>query len=342
MTISFHTKYNILLILFFTMNLVTLQAHAANCTSNCLSLYNNSLTDLGTSLRATVKLVDEFGSSGASRSSTVHGLWTRPDGSTVLQYARIGTRLRADFNFYTGGASGNYSFEVIDVIKSGYTFDDTTGGDLIVSITTGSTNNQLPVAILNTNTTSGSAPLTIDFDSTGSLDPDGGSLIYFWNFGDGTTSSEQIISHVYSVNGEYTATLNVTDSAGATVNSSVNISVIEPSPTGSTGCLNQCISVDEYAMDYKPKKDLIRGIVRLMDENAEPVYDVTVKATWTLPDGSTVSQSRNNRTKNKAVFKIPANTEGTYKLTVTNINKFGYSHTPENDSADYGAYNLVF
>ncbi|MCU7929871.1 MAG: PKD domain-containing protein [Candidatus Thiodiazotropha sp. (ex Codakia rugifera)] len=300
------------------------------------------MTDLGTSIRATVKLVDEFGSNGASRSSTVHGLWTRPDGSTVLQYARIGTRLRADFNFYTGGTPGNYSFEVLDAIKSGYAFDPTTGGDLIVSINTGSTNNQLPVAILNTNTTSGNAPLTIDFDSTGSLDPDGGSLSYLWNFGDGTTSNEQIISHIYSVSGEYTATLNITDNTGATVNSSVNISVIEPSPTVSTGCHYQCIAVDEYAMDYKSRKDLIRGIVRLMDENGEPVYDATVKGTWTLPDGSSVTQSRNNRTKNKAVFKIPAHTEGTYKLTVTDINKSGYSHAPEHDNADYSTYNLAF
>jgi PKD repeat protein len=43
--------------------------------------------------------------------------------------------------------------------------------------------------------------------------PDGGTLVSFvWDFGDGTTSSGVIVTHAYSSPGNYTATLNVTDS----------------------------------------------------------------------------------------------------------------------------------
>ena len=91
-----------------------------------------------------------------------------------MQYARIGTRLRADFNLGTGGAPGVYSLEVIDVTKNGYTFDPSGNVGLISSISVGDMLNQLPVAVLNSDITSGAAPLIINFDSAGSYDPDAG------------------------------------------------------------------------------------------------------------------------------------------------------------------------
>lgn len=55
---------------------------------------------------------------------------------------------------------------------------------------------------------------TIYFNGTGSYDPDGDPLEYFWNFGDGTTTGWTNLSltfHTYTQAGNYTVTLSVRD-----------------------------------------------------------------------------------------------------------------------------------
>lgn len=56
----------------------------------------------------------------------------------------------------------------------------------------------------------------VDFDGSGSYDPDGSIVSYQWDFGDGygTTSSSPYTSHTYSADGEYTVILRVTDNDG--------------------------------------------------------------------------------------------------------------------------------
>ena len=48
------------------------------------------------------------------------------------------------------------------------------------------------------------APLTVNFSSTGSVDPEGQPLSYFWTFGDNSTSMGANPSHMYTQNGQYT------------------------------------------------------------------------------------------------------------------------------------------
>ncbi|MBO4208226.1 carbohydrate-binding protein, partial [Micromonospora echinofusca] len=76
-----------------------------------------------------------------------------------------------------------------------------------------------PVAALNASPTSGQAPLTVNFSSAGSSDPDPGESISFaWDFtSDGTVdSADPNPSFTYTANGTYTARLTVTDSSGKT------------------------------------------------------------------------------------------------------------------------------
>ena len=58
--------------------------------------------------------------------------------------------------------------------------------------------NQAPIAVVSSNTTSGAAPLTVNFSSAGSSDPEGQPLTYSWAFGDGTTSTAANPSHTYT------------------------------------------------------------------------------------------------------------------------------------------------
>ena len=54
----------------------------------------------------------------------------------------------------------------------------------------------------------------IKFDSSGSRDPDGGEITYYWTFGDGSYSQEQFPRHVYANSGKYVVTLTVQDDEG--------------------------------------------------------------------------------------------------------------------------------
>lgn len=74
--------------------------------------------------------------------------------------------------------------------------------------------NKRPEAVINANPTSGPPPLTVNFTSTGSYDPDGTIVSYEWDFGDGATGSGASISHEYTLGGIYSAILKVTDDDG--------------------------------------------------------------------------------------------------------------------------------
>ncbi len=88
-----------------------------------------------------------------------------------------------------------------------------------------------PIAKATGTPTSGSAPLTVQFSSAGTADPDpGNTLSYQWTFGDGTTSTAANPSKVYTANGNYTAQLKVTDNTGKTGFANVQITVGNSAP----------------------------------------------------------------------------------------------------------------
>jgi len=97
--------------------------------------------------------------------------------------------------------------------------------------------NQPPTAVMSATPSTGTAPLTVTFDGSGSTDPDGTLSSWAWSFGDGTSSTGAATTHLYSTPGTYTASLTVTDDAGAsstTTGSIVVNGVRPPAPSGLT------------------------------------------------------------------------------------------------------------
>jgi glucose/arabinose dehydrogenase len=95
--------------------------------------------------------------------------------------------------------------------------------------------NQTPTAIAKATPTSGSVPLTVSFDATGSSDPDpGDTLTYSWDLdGDGTygDSTASRPSFTYASPGVRNVGLRVTDPHGASATDTIAISVGNTPPT---------------------------------------------------------------------------------------------------------------
>jgi|GEM_PF-5947056 len=71
----------------------------------------------------------------------------------------------------------------------------------------------------------------ISFDSTGSVDPNGGAITFHWDFGDGQTSTAPSPVHVYPDSGVYTVTLSVLDPYGGVGLTQTSVAVGNVAPT---------------------------------------------------------------------------------------------------------------
>jgi len=95
--------------------------------------------------------------------------------------------------------------------------------------------NTPPVAAITANPASGSAPLAVDFDGSGSSDADLDAIVdYEWDLdGDGVydDASGVSVDWVYDVPGSYTARLRVTDARGESDTASVSIQASNEAPT---------------------------------------------------------------------------------------------------------------
>lgn len=114
---------------------------------------------------------------------------------------------------------------------------------LVYAANTGATNNKTPITTLKCN--------QFTFDATGSKDPDNESITYYWDLGDGNTSTEPIVTHTYQNSGDFNVTLTITDNSGldcSTANTTQTVRVnIPPFATFNSddySCVNQDINFD--------------------------------------------------------------------------------------------------
>lgn len=113
---------------------------------------------------------------------------------------------------------------------------------LFVVPTSGGPANQLPLASATATPATGTAPLVVALNGSGSSDPDGTIASYAWSFGDGGTATGPTPSHTYVSAGSFSAQLTVTDNQGATGTTSVAV-VVSPAPTAPAAPSNLTASV---------------------------------------------------------------------------------------------------
>ena len=188
----------------------------------------------------------------------------------------------------------------------------------------GGGSNQPPVAVASASPENGNAPLTVQFSSNGSSDPDGTISVYAWDFGDGNTSSEANPSHTYTASGAYDAVLSVTDNNGATDNASVTINVAQVSQN-ELHVQAQSVTRQQYARLY------YRGVDTLLitDQNNQPLAGVTVTVTYSGPSHGQASGITGADGTVTLATNWKRNPKGNWCFTVTNVTKDGYTYNPD-------------
>gem|GEM_PF-568130 len=151
-------------------------------------------------------------------------LWNFGDGSTGRGRSVLHTYPRA----------GSYTVSLTATDSQGAT--GSTTGIVQVNMAAGVGGNTSPGASFTVSPSSGTAPLAVSFDASGSSDSDGSIASYTWAFGDGSSGTGITASHTYNTAGTYTVLLSVTDNEGAASNANQAISVMTQSdPVSFTG-----------------------------------------------------------------------------------------------------------
>ncbi len=113
-------------------------------------------------------------------------------------------------------------------------------GQVTGQVTISGAGNQPPVARAQVAPNPANVNQQITFNASNSSDPDGQITQYLWNFGDGTTSTQQIATKSYTQANTYSVSLTVTDNNGATGQTTVQVTVngqasrLTVSPTNGT------------------------------------------------------------------------------------------------------------
>lgn len=159
-----------------------------------------SLSAVGSSnqpnLDIVLELLDSAGSVVASSNPTGLSASLSPTVNAGSYFVRI-------------GATG-----YLDPLSTGYS-SYASLGEYVLTVNRVPTGDKLPpLSVASASALSGTSPLSVQFSSSGSSDPDGTIVSYAWTFGDGANSTVPEPSHVFSTEGVYQVVLSVTDNDG--------------------------------------------------------------------------------------------------------------------------------
>jgi len=183
--------------------------------------------------------------------------------------------------------------------------------------------NTLPTAVASANPPSGLAPLTVQFSSTGSHDPDGDPLHYLWDFGDGMTSITPHPQHTYTTNGIFLVRLTVNDGRGGIDTTTVSILVGNRPPVAT-------INSPSPSFLYK-----VGDVITYEGSASDPDEGTLVDSAlaWRIllfhcPGGSCHTHPLSSNVGKSGSFMVPDHGDDTYlELTLTATDSGGLTST---------------
>jgi PKD repeat protein len=128
---------------------------------------------------------------------------------------------------------------------------------------------------------------TIGFDGTKSVDADGDSLTYAWDFGDGQKANGARVTHTYKEGGNYPVVLVVNDGKGlhnSTSQAAVAVRIDRP-PVSVAGVNQTACTGDVLVFDGSKSKDPEGGVLRYLWEFGEGSKSEIVNPTMSYRKG---------------------------------------------------------
>jgi PKD repeat protein len=169
------------------------------------------------------------------------------------------------------------------------------------------TPNQAPRLAATVSAATGYAPMLVRFSSAGSFDPEGGALRYFWNFGEGHSSTAANASYTYKVPGTYTASLTIVDPFGQQTKKSFTITVKAPTRATATFTLTKVSGAHAGT-----------AIVSIKDVYGRVVVGARITGVW--GGVATATTTLSSSLTGRALFASPRSTRaGTLTFTVTKV-----------------------
>ncbi len=159
-----------------------------------------------------------------------------PDGTIDTYEWDFDGDLVYDVSLATPTVFHSYPAEGIYNVTLRVTDDQGDSATAPTQATIGPAANQPPTAVAG-GPYSGTAGYPVQFDGTGSTDPEAGALTYSWDFGDGTPAgSGATPTHTYATDGSYIVTLTVTDPGLETDDGTATATIaINQPPTADAG-----------------------------------------------------------------------------------------------------------
>ncbi|KLR60603.1 PDK repeat-containing protein [Actinobacteria bacterium IMCC26207] len=195
---------------------------------------------------------------------------------------------------------GSYTVTLVVTDDRGATSTQT------LTINVSADSNIPPGAVISSDVVSGTAPLQVNFNGSGSSDVDGTIATYAWNFGNGQNGSGVTPpAATYTLPGTYTATLTVTDNKGATGSVSRTITVNRPPNQSPTVAVAATPSVGSAPL-----------LVQLSSAGSQDADGAIAGYAWNFGNGTSSTNPNPS-----AIYDTP----GTYTVSLTVTDNDGAS-----------------